>query len=446
MAPTRSEIIEGDRRHVWHPYTQHDDWEQSEPLVIASAEGIWLTDEDGRRFMDGSGSWWVSNLGHGYARVREAMHRQLDRASHVMFGGATHAPAVALAERLAAVAPSGLTRTFFSDNGSTAVEVAVRAAYESCRQRGDTKRRRFVTLSGAYHGDTLGTVSLGSIASFRHRLEGLLFEVLSIPTGDGATGSDWEAEMLASLEELLRSRGDEVAAVVVEPLILGASGMRMYGAATLRAMHRATKAAGALFIADEVFVGMGRTGTLFACEQAGIAPDLLCLSKGLTAGFLPFAVTMATEEIFDAFRGEPSRMFHYGHSYCGNPLGCAAALATLDAFAQDGILERAGERARTMAEVTRPWGSLAGVAEVRQTGMVLAVQFAGASRYGDPIGSRVAKAAAERSLLIRPLGNVVYLVPALTLTDLELRDMLDRFGSSIREVVETPYSSKNQSS
>lgn len=435
MATRRSDILAQDHRHVWHPYTQHDEWVTKDPLVVASAEGIWLTDVDGRRWMDGSGSWWVSNLGHGYPRVREALHAQLDKASHVMFGGATHAPAATLAERLAAVAPPGLTRTFFSDNGSTAVEVAIRIAYESWQQSGATARRRFVTLEGAYHGDTLGTVSLGSIAAFRHRLDGLLFDVLSIPAGDGAVGTAWESEMVGALEAMLAARGHEVAAVVVEPLILGASGMRMYSAATLRRMFELAKAAGALFIADEVFVGMGRTGTLFACEQAGITPDLLCLSKGLTAGSLPFAVTLATEELFDAFRGERSRMFHYGHSYCGNPLGCAAALATLDAFAEDGILEQSALRAEQMQRATADWRQWPGVAEVRQTGLVLAVQLADGSDYTDPIGWRVAKAAAARELLIRPLGNVVYLVPALTISEPELDDMLERFGSAIRSAL-----------
>jgi adenosylmethionine-8-amino-7-oxononanoate aminotransferase len=432
MATTRSDIVELDHRHVWHPYTQHDEWVTKNPLVVASAEGIWLTDENGQRWMDGSGSWWVSNLGHGYPRVREALHAQIDKACHVMFGGATHAPAATLAARLAAVAPPGLTRTFFSDNGSTAVEVAIRIAYESRQQSGPTARRRFVTLEGAYHGDTLGTVSLGSIAAFRHRLDGLLFDVLSIPAGDGAVGNAWELEMVGALEALLAARGDEVAAVVVEPLILGASGMRMYSAATLRRMYELGKAAGALFIADEVFVGMGRTGTLFACEQAGITPDLLCLSKGLTAGSLPFAVTLATEELFDAFRGERPRMFHYGHSYCGNPLGCAAAIATLDAFAEDGILEQSALRAEQMQRATADWRQWPGVAEVRQTGLVLAVQLADGSDYTDPVGWRIAKAAAARELLIRPLGNVVYLVPALTISEPELDDMLERFGSAIR--------------
>ena len=432
MALTRAAIVELDHRHVWHPYPQHDEWVTKEPLVVASAEGIWLTDEDGQRWMDGSGSWWVSNLGHGYPRVREALHAQLDKAAHVMFGGATHAPAATLAARLASVAPPGLTRTFFSDNGSTAVEVAIRVAYESWQQRGETARRRFVTLEGAYHGDTLGTVSLGSIAAFRHRLDGLLFDVLSIPAGDGAVGTGWESEMVDALAALLAARGHEVAAVVVEPLILGASGMRMYSAATLRRMHELAKGAGALFIADEVFVGLGRTGTLFACEQAGITPDLLCLSKGLTAGSLPFAVTLATEELFDAFRGERPPMFHYGHSYCGNPLGCAAALATLDAFAEDGILEHAALRAEQMRRTTADWRQWPGVAEVRQTGLVLAVQLAEGSDYTDPVGWRIAKAAAARQLLIRPLGNVLYLVPALTITEHELGDMLERFGSAIR--------------
>ena len=275
-------------------------------------------------------------------------------------------------------------------------------------------------------------VSLGSIAAFRHRLDGLLFDVLSIPAGDGAVGTGWESEMVDALAALLAARGHEVAAVVVEPLILGASGMRMYSAATLRRMYELAKEAGALFIADEVFVGMGRTGTLFACEQAGITPDLLCLSKGLTAGSLPFAVTLATEQLFDAFRGERSRMFHYGHSYCGNPLGCAAALATLDAFAEDGILEHAALRAEQMRRTTADWRQWPGVAEVRQTGLVLAVQLAEGSDYTDPVGWRIAKAAAARQLLIRPLGNVLYLVPALTITEHELDDMLERFGSAIQ--------------
>jgi adenosylmethionine-8-amino-7-oxononanoate aminotransferase len=434
MAEQRAaDLWEADLRHVWHPYTSFDTWAAEPAPILERAEHIWLTDTSGRRFIDGSGSWWVSNLGHGYPPIRAAMHRQLDRMAHVIFGGATHEPAIRLAELLSAVAPPGLTRTFFSDNGSTAVEVAVRAAFEAWRHRGDTRRRRFVSLEGAYHGDTIGTASLGGIESFRRSLDGLLFEALHVPTGGGEAGTGWAQRMVEALGTLLAERGDEVAGVVIEPLILGSAGMRMYSPAILRRIAELTRAAGAYLIADEVFVGMGRTGSLFACEQAGITPDFVCLSKGLTGGFLPFAVTLTTEEVFERFRGEPGRMFHYGHSYCANPLGCAAALATLEAFSDGSILAGVAERAAEADRLLEPLRHEPGVTEVRRTGLVIAVQLGEQASYEQPVGRRIARRARERGLLMRPLGNVVYLVPALTITRDELAQLLGLFGDSIRD-------------
>lgn len=406
-------------RHIWPPYTPIERWEAEPVPVVESAEHIYLTTQDGRRLIDAVGSWWVSNLGHGYPRVREALHAQLDRMPHVAAAGLTHPPAAALASRLAAAAPGGLERVFYSDNGSTAVEVAVRAAFQFWQQQGHPEKRVFVSLDGAYHGDTIGAVSVGGIATFHDRFAPLLFERLAAPT-PSRVGED---ASLRALDALLQEHGARVAALVIEPLVQGAAGMCMHSPAYLKAVAERCRAHDVLLIADEVFVGFGRTGTLFACEQAGVEPDFLCLSKGLTAGMLPFAATLATARVYDGFRGE-GHTFYYGHSYCGNPLGCVAALAVLDAFEQDGVLDNVAERGAQLGAWLERQAGREGVHETRRTGLIGAIQLGTSSAYTADIGWAVYRAALERGAYLRPLGNVIYMVPALTIREDELEALL----------------------
>jgi adenosylmethionine-8-amino-7-oxononanoate aminotransferase len=418
--------------HIWPPYTDLDAWSDGPGWpIIERAEGPYLHTIDGRRLIDGVGSWWVSNLGHGYPRVREALERQLGRAPHVAMAGLTHEPAIRLADRLVSVAPPGLSRVFYSDNGSTAVEVAIRAAFQFWQQNGRPERTRFVSMTNAYHGDTIGAVSVGGISTFHDKFRPLLFDTIHAPS----PAETWYEDAFADLEATLRERADEVAAVVVEPLIQGAAGMLMYPASYLRSVRALCDELDILLIADEVFVGFGRTGTLFACEQAGITPDFLCLSKGLTAGFLPFAATMATERVFTGFRGGRARTFHYGHSYCGNPLGCVAALATLDAFEQDGVLENAALLGARIEQWLDEIRALDGVVAARRTGTVAAVQFGGQARYDAAVGWNVSRRAEALGAYLRPLGNVTYLVPALTMPLPVLDELLAITGRAIEETL-----------
>lgn len=436
---SRDDVLAWDRTHVWRPYTPIDRHEQGPPPpVIRRAEHVWLHTDDGRTLIDGVGSWWVSNLGHGHPRVRAAVHEQLDRMAHVAMAGLAHEEGARLAKRLADITPDGLTRAFYSDNGSTAVEVAVRAAFQFWRQNGAPERRLFLSFDGAYHGDTIGTVSVGGIPTFHDTFGPLLFETVRAPAPPEQP--DFEDAAFAALEQALEPRASEVAAVVVEPLVQGAAGMRMHSPAWLRRVRALCDAHGVLLIADEVFVGFGRTGTLFACEQAGITPDFLCLSKGLTAGFMPFAATMTTERIYDGFRGGPERTFFYGHSYCGNPLGCAAAHAVLDAFEQDDVLGNVAARGAQLDAWLARVATRDHVAHVRRTGLVAAVQFAEGDRsnYLARTGWNVYEEALRRGAYLRPLGNVTYFVPALTIRETELAGLLEIADASIEAALSPP--------
>lgn len=431
-----SQLWDVDRQRVWHPYTGIDTWEAGPcPVVITGAEGVWLHTAHDGALLDAVGSWWVSALGHRHPRVSAALHAQLDQMHHVFFAGALHEPGVLLAQRLVAVAPPGLARVFYSDNGSTALEVALRAAFQFHAQNGAPARQTFVSFQGAYHGDTIGTVSIGGIARFHALYQPLLFRSEQLPAPSDDQGNNQEATSLAALDELLARSGNTVAAVVVEPLIQGAAGMRMHSPAWLAAVAARVKAAGALLIVDEVFTGFGRTGTLFASEQAELRPDFLCLSKGLSGGSLPFAATVTTDAIYDGFRGDASRTFFYGHSYCGNPLGCAAALAVLDAFAHDGILEGLPIRIQRMADHLAQIQELPGVACVRQTGLVGAIQLGAHGAYEAPDGWAVAAAARPLGVLLRPLGNVVVLAPALTISMDELDFLMDTTRAAIAQAM-----------
>lgn len=399
-----------DAAHLWHPYTQHG--EAPPPVPVARAEGAYLYDTAGRPILDAVSSWWVTLHGHARPEIAAAVAEQARTLEQVIFAGFTHEPAARLAAELVEVLPPGLTRVFLTDNGSTAVEVALKMALQLFRNRGEP-RPLVAALENAYHGDTFGAMSASARGVFTEPFTEKLFEVERLPDPS-------EEDTLAALDRLLDARGHELAALIVEPLLLGAGGMRVWDAATLRALRERTREAGVLLIADEVLTGFGRTGPLFACEAAGITPDVICLSKGITGGFLPLGATVATEEVFEAFRSPDRRrtLFH-GHSYTANPLACAAARASLRLLDAECAARRAAIEAAHREGVAR----LAGhplVRRPRVLGTVAAFDLEAEEGYLSPIGRELGRFALENGVLLRPLGNVAYLLPPYCTTPEEI--------------------------
>src|SRR5262245_29404824 len=366
---------------------------ESVPLIpLRSGSGVWLEDFAGRRYVDGISSWWVNLFGHANPRINAAVREQLERLEHAIFAGFTHQPAVTLAEELTRIAPTGLNRCFFADNGSAAVEVAVKMSFHFWRNSGNTRKTRFITLANSYHGETLGALAVGNVDLYKSIYRPLLMDVITVPSPDAFTRESGSSEaqhaerMFAHLESALAQHHAEVAAVIVEPLVQCAGNMRMYDPRYLELLREACDRYGVHLIADEIAVGFGRTGTLFACEQAGIRPDYLCLSKGLTGGYLPLSVVLTTDPVYTAFYDEYVKLnaFLHSHSFTGNPLACVAALATLSIFKEDDVLnanrplaEHLGARARELADHPH-------VAEVRQTGMIAAIEFVRDKKTREP--------------------------------------------------------------
>ncbi|NVJ21182.1 MULTISPECIES: adenosylmethionine--8-amino-7-oxononanoate transaminase [Myxococcus] len=438
----RADIVKLDKGHVWHPYTAMEAYiAGTDPLVISRAEGPYLFDVDGRRYLDANGSWWVSTLGHRHPRLLRALTEQAGRLPHVSLAGITHEPAAALASELAAIAPGAdrpelpagerLTRAFFSDNGSTAVEVAIKMTAQYWAQNGQPGRTRFITLSGAFHGETIGSTSVGGVPLFREVFGPLLFDVVHVPSP--AEEGGWE-RAFAQVQAALREHPDEIAGVIVEPIIQGAAGMQMYSPDFLRAVREATRAVDTFLIADEVFTGLGRTGARFAVDLAGVVPDLLCLAKALSGGLMPFAVTLASERIFSGFLGAASRALYYGHSYCGNPLGAAVAREVLAVYRDEDVLGQVARKApKVKAAFERMAATLPGLVRPRAIGMVGAVDLGGGG-YLASSGWRVYEAARRRGLYLRPLGDTVYIAPALNIPDAALDELLAGVEESLREV------------
>lgn len=433
--PSRAETVALARRHLWPPYTSPERHEQHDPLVIVSAEGPWLVDADGRRYLDGISSWWTSTLGHRHPRLLAALADQAARLDHVAAGGATHPTVAALAAELCAVAPAGLERVHFSDDGSTAVEVALKIAFQYWQQQGRPARRRFLALASAYHGDTLGAVSLAGAEAggFFTVFAPLLFEVVRAPAA-GEDDAGWD-RVATAIEERLARDGDTIAGVVVEPLVQGAGGMRTYPAEVLRRIRAATRAADTFLIADEVFTGYGRTGAMWACELAGVAPDLLCTAKGFTAGLLPMAATLATARIYDGFRAGPDgapRALMHGHTFCGHPLGAAVAREVLAIYRDERIVDGVAARAAQLAGALYHAAAVPGVRRVRQLGLIGAVDL-GDGGYGGAAGPRFTDAARRRGLFLRPLGDTAYVCPPLNIPPADLATLLDGFVDAIEE-------------
>lgn len=405
-------------RALWHPCTQMKLHADVPPLAIARATGPWLHDFSGRRYLDAIGSWWVNLFGHANPRIDAAITAQLADFAHVMLAGFTHRPAVLLAERLAKLAPAGLGHAFFASDGASATEIALKMSFHYWSLRGQPGKSRYARLAGGYHGETVGALGVTDVALFRTAYAPLLREHPVLPSPAARNGADPDAALdsaLDALEALLVRHAGELAALIVEPLVQGAGGMAMYSPRYLARARELTAHHGVHLIADEIMTGFGRTGTMFACEQAQITPDLLCLSKGITGGYLPLSCVLATDPVFDAFYDEDvTRGFLHSHSYTGNALACAAALAVLDIFETDGVIEANRGRARRWRELAQPLSSHPRVHRFRQCGMIMAFEVDSA-RPG--FGRRFTSAALERGVVLRPIGNTVYFMPPYVVSD-----------------------------
>ncbi len=426
--------MQRDLQVLWHPCTQMKDHEQLPLIPIRRGEGVWLEDFDGKRYLDAVSSWWVNVFGHANPHINARIKAQVDQLEHVMLAGFSHQPVIELSERLVAITPPGLDRVFFADNGSSSIEVALKMSFHYWRNCGRSEKQRFVTLTNSYHGETMAAMSVGDVALFTDTYKPLLLETFKVPSPDcyhRAPGVSWEEHsrlMFAHMEQTLAEHHGQIAAVIVEPLIQGAGGMRMYHPVYLRLLREACDRYGVHLIVDEIAVGFGRTGTMFACEQAGITPDFMVLSKALTGGYLPMAALLTTDTVYQAFYDDYStlRAFLHSHTYTGNPLACAAALATLDIFEQDNVIEANRALSARMGQACAHLADHPHVSEVRQTGMALAIEMVEDKASKTPYawqerrGLAVYQHALQRGALLRPLGNVVYLLPPYVITPEEI--------------------------
>lgn len=422
---SNAELVARDLRVLWHPCSQMKDHESLPMIPIRRGRGAWLEDFDGNRYLDAISSWWVNIFGHANPTINAALKHQLEELEHVIIAGFTHAPVLELSERLVEITPAGLSRCFYADNGSSAVEVAVKMSFHYWRNLGRSGKTRFATLANSYHGETLGALAVGDVGLYKETYEPLLMKTVTVPSPDcyeRAAGESWEdysRRQFEHMERTLADQAEQLCAVIVEPLVQCAGSMRMYHPVYLELLREACDRYEVHLIADEIAVGFGRTGTLFACEQAGISPDFMCLSKGLTGGYLPLSVVLTTDTVYDAFYDdyETLKAFLHSHSYTGNPLGCTAALATLSLFAQRDVIGENRETARLMRESVAELEDHPHVAEIRQHGMILAMEMVRdrATRTAYPWqerrGLKVYRHGLDNGVLLRPLGNVVYFMP-----------------------------------
>jgi adenosylmethionine-8-amino-7-oxononanoate aminotransferase len=435
---TTAELVSADLAHVWHPFTQHAIWPADDPLVIAGADGMHLIDADGRRYLDGVSSLWVSVHGHRVPEIDAAVRGQLDRLAHSTFLGLTHEPGIALAEELLATAPAGLSRVFYAGDGSSAVEAALKMAYQAAAQRGE-HRPLFVHVAEGYHGDTLGAVSVGGVATFHATYRPILLETRMVDSPGlrrhpGQPLAERAGEVVGELAALLAQDGEQVAAVVVEPMVQAAGGMLVHDAAFLRGVRRLCDEHGALLLADEVATGLGRTGRMWAVEHADVKPDLITCGKGLTGGYLPLSAVLATEQVYDAFLGAPAsdRAFFHGHTYTANPLACAAARANLALMAERGIVDHAAKVGDRIGDLLADLSGVDGVVEVRRCGSMTGIEV---EPRGERTGFQVCRMAREHGVIVRPLGDVVVLMPPLAIGDDDLTELVTVVADCVRKVL-----------
>lgn len=448
-APTTEQLREWDKRHVWHPFTQMQDWERDQPIVITRGEGSWLIDSDGNRYLDGVASMWTNVHGHCRRELNEALKTQVDRLEHSTLLGLASEQSILLARRLSEITPPGLDRFFYSDNGSTAMEVAVKMAFQYQVHRGRPERTRFITFRNAYHGDTLGAVSVGGIDIYHGTFRPLLFEAIQAPAPycyRCELGCDDPAscgmKCIDVLEGLMVQHGATCAGLVIEPLLQGAGGMIVQPAGFLRRVRELCDLHGLLMITDEVATGFGRTGRMFACEHEGVVPDIMALSKGIAAGYLPLAVTATSEEVYGAFMGEYAELktFFHGHTFTGNPLACAVALKSLDLFEQDRLLEALQPKIARLGERLATCARLPHVGNVRQCGLAAGIELVEdkttkhAYPWEQKVGIRVCLEARRHGVFSRPLGNTVVVFPPLAITPDELELLMEGLERAIRLV------------
>ena len=445
-------LQEFDRRYVWHPFTQMKEWEAADPVVIVRGEGSYLIDSDGNRYLDGVAAIWTNVHGHCKREINEAIKAQVDLIEHSTLLGLANDKAATLAKRLIDIAPTGLSKVFYSDNGSTAVEIGVKMAFQYWQHQGRPKKTKFISFKNAYHGDTIGAVSVGGIDLFHGVFRPLLFPTIQAPAPYCYRCEFGETDCrscgmrcLQELERLMALHADETAGLVIEPLVQGAGGMIVQPEGFVRAVRELCTRHGILMIADEVAVGFGRSGAMFACDREGVTPDIMALSKGITAGYLPLAATLATQEVYDAFLGEYQEMktFFHGHTFTGNPIACAAALASLDLFESEGLLTQLPYKIAYLEERLKALIDHPYVGDVRQCGMIAGIELVRDKGAREPfpweerVGVQVCHEARRNGLFLRPLGNVIVVFPPLSASLDELKFLMDGIETSINAVLPT---------
>ncbi|MBI4514816.1 MAG: adenosylmethionine--8-amino-7-oxononanoate transaminase [Deltaproteobacteria bacterium] len=451
--PTAGELERWDHAHLWHPFTQMQEWLAAPPLVIERAEGNYLIDIHGRRYLDGVSSLWCNVHGHRKPELDAALRAQVDRVAHSTMLGLSNVPAIELAQQLVGIAPAGLTRVFYSDSGATAVEIALKIAYQYRRLTGAPERDTFVSLTESYHGDTLGAVSVGYSETFHHHFRPLLFPCQRLNPPHVFRWHRQESPeralvlALAEAEDLFARCGKRIAALIIEPMMQGAAGMWAQPRGYIAGLRELTRRYGALLICDEVATGFGRTGRMFAVEHDRVSPDILCLGKGITGGYLPLAATLTTEEIFRAFLGSYAehKQFFHGHTYTGNPLACAVAVENLQVFAREGVVARADLRSAQLSDLLdRQVAGLAHVGDIRQWGLMVGIELVReeARRIpyaaGERVGARVAERARRLGVILRPLADAIVLMPPLSITEDELVTLCGVVRQAIAEVTGEP--------
>lgn len=439
----KTELLRKDRQYVWHPFTQMKDYATQDHLLITKAEGALLYDADGKAYYDTISSWWCNVHGHGHPRIKATIQRQLEQFDHIMFSGLTHQPGIELAEKLVEITPEGLSKVFYSDNGSTAVEVAIKMSFQYWQQIGQKTKTNFIFMDNSYHGDTIGAVSVGGVDLYHAMFKPLLFHAHRVPSPDlrklaGARTPEREAALAADALEAVRAlfaeRADTLAGIIVEPMIQAAGGMVMYPAAYLAGLRELCAQYNVHLIADEVATGFGRTGRMFACEHAGISPDILCVSKGLTAGLMPLAATLCREEIYAAFYDDyaTQKTFFHGHSFTGNPVAASVALESLRLFKDEAVLEQSQNAAVTLGRQIRAFADLPHVADIRHLGMIAAFDLYRDAASKTPfdaterVGYQVYQAGLQEGLILRPLGDTIYYWLPLCIAPAQIEDITER--------------------
>lgn len=443
-----NEYQKRDLKHLWHPCSQMKDYEKLPPMVIERGEGVYLFDVNGKKYLDCISSWWTNLFGHSNKRINQAIINQINKIEHVIMANFSNIPAIELSEKLAKITPEGLEKVFFTDNGSSSVEVALKMSFQYYQQKGFKKKTKFATIKDGYHGETIGALSVGDLDIFTKTYKPLLNEALKAKSPDcyrcefNKERETCSAECFCHMENLIKENHEEICAIIVEPLIQGSAGMKMYSPIYLKKLRKICDKYNMHLILDEIAVGFGRTGTMFACEQAKISPDLMCLSKGLSAGYMPIAVVMATDDIYDCFYGDYEKMngFFHSHTYSGNAMACAIAVESIKIFEEENILDKNKEKAKYLSEkVNEAFKDDQWVGDIRQMGLIVAIELVEnkeskkAFDWKKRVGFEIYKIALEKGLILRPLGDVLYFNPPYVITEEEIDFMVKTAKESLDE-------------